>query len=352
MVSGSDQASHSPVAVLAVGDPRREQIGRAIRGALIVSVVFVVFSLVTKRARLVGVHLPWQADPYDAVVSFTVFFVPLIAACCLARVTVCKKSEPLPVVRARDILRGCRVAAGAAAFTLMFDWVGVAVGASRIRWNGVSVAFAGLLAAASIAAAKVMTDVARAPVPRVPDSRDRAGQADWLGDFITVAQRQSRRLGPLGAPACRVLTRADRTALRAARRHPLLAAAATATAMGAIVIGGQSLREGYPAAAFLAGTIVFGCGMFPLLAAAGAYLGIARSPSPLQGVRRCAAHAALAACAAVPLGFGFRSAVWRLTGTHPGALAIMGMSAVTAFTAVFTLGALGLRAHPPAPGKQ
>lgn len=92
--------------VMPVGDLRRPLIGRAAFGTLLASAIFFVFTA-TKQSSPVYVHAPWVNDPYDTVFSFTMFFVPLLAATVLVQVSLCRKSEPLPTGRVVTILHGC-----------------------------------------------------------------------------------------------------------------------------------------------------------------------------------------------------------------------------------------------------
>lgn len=330
--------------VLAVGDPRRPVIGRAITGTLLISVLFVVFSWASKRARLYGLYVPWQDDPYDLVVTFTIFFVPLVALFCLARVTVCKRAEPLPVVRVRDLLRGCRVAVGAALVTLVFDGVSVITRAGRLQWNPALAVTVSCLGVAALLAGKVFVETVRAPVPRPYAGAINGQPPDWLTDFALVAERQCRWLGPVRRPARGTVRVLERIVLRRVQRHPLSTAALVATAMAAWVVGIQGLREGYPIAGYVAGMVVFGGGMFSLLATAGAYLGIIHSNHPFIGARRRAADAGVLACASPPLVFGFRDQLWRLAGTHLAQVhqigVLMALSSVAVFLIVFALESL------------
>lgn len=92
--------------VMPVGDVRRLLIGRAAFGTILASAIFFVFTA-TKQSNLIYVHAPWVNDPYDTVFSFTMFFVPLVAATVLVQLSLCRKSEPLPTGRVVTILRGC-----------------------------------------------------------------------------------------------------------------------------------------------------------------------------------------------------------------------------------------------------
>src|ERR1035437_9358361 len=98
--------------VMPVGDLRRPLIGRAAFGTLLASAIFFVFTA-TKQSSPVYFHAPWVDDPYDTVFSFTMFFVPLVAATVLVQLSLCRTSEPLPARRVATILRGCRVAVAA-----------------------------------------------------------------------------------------------------------------------------------------------------------------------------------------------------------------------------------------------
>ena len=120
--------------VMPLGDLRRPLTGRAAFGTLLASGIFFVFTA-TKQSTPVYVHAPWVNDPFDTVFSFTMFFVPLVAATVLVQVSLCRKSEPLPTGRVATILRGCRIALAAMAIELLSAWVSVALGANRSEWT-------------------------------------------------------------------------------------------------------------------------------------------------------------------------------------------------------------------------
>jgi hypothetical protein len=39
-------------------------------------------------------HAPWLKDPFDTVISFMMFFVPLIAVLCVPRLHLCRRRAP------------------------------------------------------------------------------------------------------------------------------------------------------------------------------------------------------------------------------------------------------------------
>ena len=83
--------SVQPPYVMHVGDLRRPLIGKAVFGTLLASAIFFLFTA-TKQTKSIYFHAPWVNDPYDTVFSFTMFFVPLVAATALVQVSLCPKS--------------------------------------------------------------------------------------------------------------------------------------------------------------------------------------------------------------------------------------------------------------------
>ncbi len=376
--------------MLAAGDPRRPAIGRAVFGALLAAAVFSVCTGPVKQIAPLYDHAPWLNDPFDTAVSFAMFFVPLIAACCLARVSLCRRSEPLPVARVRDLLRGCRVLLAAAAATLLSEWVSVAIGANRAQWNDATWLQVGLLAlmtALTVRAAVSMRRVPALPLPLsaapVPDSGTTgnpgavpdAGRAalsgaaaasagpaasgmaltpDWLTDMVVIAARESRWLGPFQRPVVSLLGWAELRLLRVVRRHPLWAAGFAAAAFGLAAGARQGTAEGYAASVTLTVIGLLACGMFALLVVAGSYLGLVRSSTHLLGRQRSAVDAGVLTCVGVLVAFAFRYHLWWIVGSHNAVagltqlLALLGISAFAVFVVVFALESL-LGIHP-APG--
>ena len=333
-----------------VGDPRRTLIGRAAFGTLLASAVFFVFTA-TKQIKPIYFHAPWVNDPYDTVLSFTMFVVPLVAACFLVQVSLCRQSEPLPIGRVVTILRGCRVALGAIAVELLTAWVAIAGGANRSEWTGGATGvLVALLVLSTIVTGKVIIDLRRAPQLQDPDRAEKASTPDWLADVVTVAQREIRWLRPLRRPGLTVLGWTDRNLLSRARRHPLVTAAVASGVFAVTVFGWQAIREGYlPSVALLEIGLGF-CGMFAFLVLAGSYLGVVRSPNTLYGVQRRAVDASVAACIVAIAALAFRDSLWWIIGSNSSAArptqfaALEGSTTLLSFFVVFTVETL-LRSH-------
>ena len=337
--------------VLAVGDPSRPLIRRAIIGTLLAAVVFSVTAGPVKQIKVLYDHAPWLNDPYDAFVSFAMFFVPLLTVGCLARVLLCRRAEPLPVQRVTDLLRGCRVVLGLIVVTAVAQWVAVAAGASRALWTGATWLQVGFLAVTT--ALTVIALVRLGQVPRRGPGRGRPGEpgaADWLADAIVLLAQQSRRLGPLASPAGAGLSRIERHVAAPVRRHPLWAAAAAAAAFGIVTGGFQAIREGYAAGPALLTISLLGCGMFAFLVAAGGYLGFIRGPSILTGVARRLLDAGVITCVSLLAALAFRNSLWWVVGSNataaglPALVLLLGITALAVFALVLALETV-LRSH-------
>jgi hypothetical protein len=165
----------------------------------------------TGRETIPQSHGRWTCherrnDPYDTLISFTMFFVPLVAAFLLVQVSLCLRSEPLPVARVVSILRGCQVAIAAIIVELLSAWLAVAAGANESQWTP---SFTGL-EVGLLLVTTVMVSIATVRLARAPRLSRHAGQQDeaepdWIGDAVAVAKRESRWLGSLRRRAIPVL---------------------------------------------------------------------------------------------------------------------------------------------------
>ncbi len=315
--------------MLAVDDPRRPFIRRAVYGTIGAAAIFFVLTA-TKEVKAVYGHSPWLNDPYDTVISFTMFFVPLVTACLLVQVSLCLRSEPLSGARAVAIVRGCRVAVGAIVVDLASAWLAISLGANESHWalaaTGTEI---GLLLVATAAAATAVVHLLRVPRLPAPARLYRPGGPDWLGDAVSVVRRESRRFGPLGHTALGAADWAEQSVVRRARRHPVVAAAIASAAFGVTVFGWQGYREGYFFSVTLLAIALGFCAMFAFLVPAGSYFGLVRSSKPSCGVQRRVLDASVAGCAAAIAALAFRNSLWWVVGSTSGAAGPSRFAALT-----------------------
>jgi hypothetical protein len=330
-----EAALAAQASVLAVGDQRRPSVGRAVLGSLLAAAVFEVFAFGVKQWTALSSHSPWSDDPYDAVTSFAIFFVPLVAGLCLLRLPLCRRDEPLPVERVQGLLRGARLILGTVAVTLLSDWIAVGLRVNSGSWSGETVALVAALVLVSVLTAWAVVEVLRGPGIQFPDSPGPATGPDGLADLITVATRLSARLGPLGPLGGTVVRATDAWLVRPIRSHPLLAAGAASVLFGALIAVGAAREDGLsPVLWPLLG--VGSAGMFAFLAAGGSYLRLVIRERPIGGRQRRLADALVIAAASVPIALAFRDSLWPLIGVSPASAGIVELEALLVAAAATT----------------
>jgi hypothetical protein len=274
------------------------------------------------------------------------FFVPLIAACCVPRVLLCRRSEPLPAARIRDLFRGCRVILAGVGLTLGTEWIAVLTDANRPAWNAATAVQVAILTLLTAWTLTTVRDVRAAGLPALAAARpgDPAGaDPDWLADLMTFARRYATLAGPLRTLVLGVLSWTDDHLTRPLRRHPVRACLLACVAFGAAVGVNQGIREDYHVPVTMVACLLLGTGMFGLITAAGAYLGLIRASSaPLRGARRRALDAAVITCIAVLVPFALRDHLWWLVGSTGAAagltqlLQLLAICALAIFAASYS----------------
>jgi hypothetical protein len=338
------------ISTLPVGDPRRVPLGRAMLRTLAAAVVFVAFALASKELDVLYRHVPWSDDPYDAAVSFAIFFVPLMIAVDLVRVLRCRRDEPLPMARVRSVVRGGRVMLAATLITLTGDWISLVLQTNRASWTGITAAVAAVLVVVSAIALKAAFDLHRAASPLPVISREESYDPDWFTDAVALGDRYSAWLGPLAHVARRRIDWVDRHVIAAIRTYPIVAGAVSALAFGVLLALNQLVREG-PGAALWIDVVVGSSGMFAFLTAGATYVGVVRSERPPAGPRRRMIDAAVAGCAAAPTALALRSGLGWVIGSGvdtPGRVGVLIAVASVVTVAVVFGGETVLHIHPRA----
>ena len=296
------------ITVLRTGDARRPAIGRAVRAALLAATVFELFTVATKQVRPVYEHVSWAEDPYDAFVSFAMFFVPLALLAAGLRLMLCRRAEPLPVARLVGVVRATWLAVLVSLVTLAADWAGVLSGGRS--GNG-----GDAIAAASVGGLALTTAIALAgaiALARVRTPRRDAVLPDGMADAMTLARAWACRLGAAGRPVSMVVTWGDLRVAPLVRRRPVAVAALVALAFGSALALASSREYGPSPATLLVGG-VSACAMFAFVVAGGAWLGLVAPDASPAGHRRLV-RATAAGAAAVPVSLAFRDAIWSVTG--------------------------------------
>ncbi|HXC77435.1 MAG TPA: hypothetical protein VNU19_10320 [Candidatus Acidoferrum sp.] len=300
---------------LAVGDPSRRRIGLAAVMALWTAAGFVIYLWVAKEIRLLYVHEPWQDDPYDAVVSFAFFFVPILAALCLTRAALCKSAEPLPVRRARELLIGSRLMLAVAGVTLGAEWMSFALGVERELWDSTTVVM--LVALGFMTVGVLVAGLLVIGALRSTPAAKRG--PDWWSDASAVIDEYWRPNLPLGAVLPRFAKWVIDHAAVAARGWPLATAAIVSMVFGGLLATFQGLAEdGFAPPVFILYMSVAAASMFAFLVAAGAHLHLAGERQPMAGRSRRLADSGAAAAAAFAASLAFRQVLQPIVRLVPG----------------------------------
>jgi len=148
---------------VAVGDPARPVIGRALLAVTGLGVLLFGYVWLSKEIPVLYVREPWREDPYDALISFMFAALPLLVAAAAVRLRLCRRRAPLPIRRVLDLLRLCRLLTAAMAVTVATEWIAVLVVRDSYSSAGPVVAFTGLLAVLTAAVTLVRGCSGRRP---------------------------------------------------------------------------------------------------------------------------------------------------------------------------------------------
>ncbi|MFJ7243048.1 hypothetical protein ACIQWA_00220 [Kitasatospora sp. NPDC098652] len=298
---------------LDVGHPARPAAAAALWTSAAGAAAFTLFAYLTTQVRPVRAGSPWQGDPYDAVVTFTMFFVPLLGALGGARALLCRRGRPVPRYRIEQTLRAGLVCTLLVAATLATDWAAVAARADRASWDGGTPwLIASLLPLTGVTAGNLLLHrraIRRLPKP-VRGAEDTGG--DWLDDLAPLAtllaDPRSRTWRALAA----LIGRAK--VLDFVRLRFTLLAAAAAVAAGLLVATGMASGEGWPGALlFTVETAVFAGGTFAFVMICNSVLRFAASP-PASTTSRAARIATTTGALTLPVALALRDTAWQLLG--------------------------------------
>ncbi|MDH6108406.1 hypothetical protein P3T36_003950 [Kitasatospora sp. MAP12-15] len=338
-----ENVTHHQIDVLPVGHAARPAAATALSTSLAGAGLFTAFAYVTTQVHAVRAGSPWQGDPYDTVVTFTMFFVPLLGALGSVRALLCRRDEQLPLYRVEQLLRAALVCTLLVAVTAATDWSAVAARADRKAWNGGTPWLIGsLLPLTGVAVAGLLLH--RRTVRLLPGATGavrRRSDGDWLDDIVPlvplvnlVAARHPRAGRGL---ATRI--RWSGTIGFVRRRFTALAAVAGLTA-GLLVATGLATGEGWPGPLlFAVEAIVFAGGAFAFAMICNSVLRLTApeaAPEAASGTRRATRIAATAAAVALPVSLALRDTMWRVLGLGGQVDSVGRLAVITLVSALLT----------------
>lgn len=338
------------------GDVRRPPLGRAVRAALLVGIVFELFAYVAKEIPALYTHSPWQDDPYDGAVSFALFFVPVLLVLITGSAFHCRRQAPLDSGRAHGLWRASAALLTICGATLGVEWISVLMRTHAADWNattvGVTIALAGV-SALTVAAGVALTQARwhRASRASYPGN-------DWIDDTVDAAASLSAHFGSPGRALSGLLRRAHAASAPSWRRHPVVAAMAIAVLFGLLLATVDAVAEGGRIAS-TTGLLFFSVaagGFFAFVMVLGRFLWLRTDAEPAIGMRRRLLDAATVGAAFIPLSLLFRPVPASLQALVPAgrwAIVVFVLAAgLAGFMATFAVESM-LRTHsgrtePPA----
>ncbi|MCW2917430.1 MAG: hypothetical protein JWN52_5498 [Actinomycetia bacterium] len=282
----------------------------------VLAVAFVAFGYVTTQDKAVRAGSPWQNDPYDGVISFTLFLVPAVILLMLVRMSLRRGGEPQPLFRIDQLLRASVMGTVLVAATMVTDWLAVAVRADREVWDHHTpwlVASLVPLSVLTLLSAWLQVRAFR----KLPSRGDQRSDGDWLDDLKALMDRVAPRL-----PAA--LRSGEGGAIGFVRGHIVAFAAllSVVSSLGytTIVVVSESWTN-----PLLMATVVgvsFGV-FFAFCLLSNAVLHIAvprdgsgRRPAPMGRRQRAAYRALIAGLIAMPTAAFMRDSIWSLLMGH------------------------------------
>lgn len=313
--------------------------GRALP-AIVVSlgtaVVFEALAVLASQDKTVRAVSPWQDDPYDAVVSLTVFAVPVVVLAITLRLFVWR--APDGPDRERQTVRAAAVLTALVGLTLVFEWAAVVAGAHAASWAGWTRVLIGGLVVTTALIAVVTALLVRCRRPRsAPRWRH-----DWLGDVVLVCAR---------LPMLRRCVTPEAAAW--VRRRALTVFTALSLLAGAGVTVPLAVGERWTNPLLIAwALVVVTASDLALCMIGNAVAGFVARP-PRSRPQRVAETSMVVGCVAVHAALAFRDALWRVAGARsptsvPALVALtLGVGLVTSLVTAGLLVARTSRPDPP-----
>jgi len=265
-----------------------------IPASLCTAVVFEALTVFATHDKTVRAASPWQDDPYDVLVSFAQFTVPMLALAIGLRLLAWR--APGGEDREQQTVRAAVAMTAIITLTLAFEWAALLDGAHEADRNAwTTVLIGGLVVTSALTVAVA--------VPLLRRLGRRTWRDDWLGDVLYLCQRIP------------VLRRRATPELAAwVRRHAMgvfvtLSFLAAVGIIGALAVGEQwtdPLLIAWALAIETSSNLVF-------CVISNAVAGFIARP-PRSRVRRRVETAVLVGCIAALVTTAFRDTIWGALG--------------------------------------
>jgi predicted dienelactone hydrolase len=311
--------------VLSASDRAWPSVARALWTSVAVAAAFTAFAYVTTQVKLLRAGSPWQDDPYDGVVSFTVFLVPALAVLIVARALLLRRREAQPLSRVTQLLTASLMCTLLITATVLTHWLAVALRADHPLWNDGTPWLIAALTPLTVVGL-VALGLQRRAYQRLPARDPGQTGGDWLDDLALLAATVTERFGLRGA--------VSRSGIEFVRAHVVALAATAALAAGLLVMTAHTVGEGWTSLLFfLTGTAIGAGGFFGFAMVCNAVLRIAvpelAGRVRLERLRRAARAAATAGALAMPTSAVLRDGIWTAVGAGGQTSAVTQLALIT-----------------------
>jgi hypothetical protein len=299
----------SPQNDLPVDHLARQVVRSALLASMLNAAVFTGFAYITTQVKPVRHVSPWQDDPYDTVVTFTMFFVPIISALIVSRMVLCRRTGPVPVHRLAQLRRASLVTALLVTGTYLTDWAAVTNQADQSLWTSHTPWLISALAAVSVGTAVTGIWLVRTWwfLPHPPGDQ---APSDWLDDTRLLIDLAAARLP---RPAGRFTPWLDRhDAVGWVRRRATLLVAAGSVLAGLLVATALA-RENGVSVLFFDEAAWFAGGMYAFGMITNSVLRLT-VPQPRGRLRQALHTGVIAGAAALPISLGLRETIMAAVG--------------------------------------
>jgi hypothetical protein len=275
-----------------------------VRAAIACAGLFEAVIVVSTQLRSVRLRSPWQDDPYNVMVSFALFAVPVLAVMLALRLAALRSPRTRTTTTGdaeRQMLRAALALLAVIDATLGAQWAAVALGEHRPAWHAATGWLVAGTATVTLWAVPLTVLAIRAGATR---RLGRPWNKDWLGDLASLFDRLP------GAGRLNV-----QPVVAGIRRHAVLVFATASVAGAAAIIGALAVGEGWTDPWLVSWALaVETASNFAACMIVNAVAGVVARPAG----RRNLEIAITAGCVAVQLAVAFREPLWRaLTGRSP-----------------------------------
>jgi len=234
-------------------DPATRAALDAANATFVAVIYFGLLTGVSTQLQSVRPQAPWEVDPYDAVASFAMMIVPIVALLTWIRKARWRREATFPSFVLVEIGRGSTVVLSAIAATDVAYLVAVLRRGfpAYAPWRPELLGLLGLSVATLVAASVVSAIAWSSQRPSIGERKDFAleGRPDAVDDVADLLRDGPAGLGPVRRGCLRAADLVGawaESSVASPRRHPWVFVAVVSSAAGVALAASEFVHEGLP----------------------------------------------------------------------------------------------------------